>query len=177
MTPPTPALALVTEALREFGIKCASELNVTGTVLRFADEKAEPAARALLQKLDALTGNNDREVCHQEEQKNLAPPDAIRAAEPFTVLPDTAGWDSVNECPTCGYRLAPPSPPAHEHGQGWRAISEAPTNDGASLWVYDAALRTQGRAEYQAGRKLWLCGVEGYWPRPTHWMPLPEPPQ
>lgn len=63
----------------------------------------------------------------------------------------------------------------------WRPISEAPDTDrDMLLWVDGSAL--VGHRAYEKGmrsRGWWYCELEtiGEYLRPTHWMPLPEPPE
>lgn len=70
----------------------------------------------------------------------------------------------------------------------WQTIETAP-KDGTAIWVIDiGALRPEAGPAHWSGSS-WHAGtlsdwldIEnahekwGYWPSPTHWMPLPEPP-
>ena len=68
-----------------------------------------------------------------------------------------------------------------ESGSGWRPISEAPT-DGTPIWAYQPNGTPHG-AQYVA----WMddhidCGPcwfdeQDSEPEPTHWRPLPPPPE
>lgn len=183
--PPTPALDLVIDALREFGIKCASELNVTGTVLRFADEKAEPAARALLQKLSdhgaatfhcvcTLDAEGNLEPCktHAQWAKSIAPPDAVRA-EPVAWLcfndyyhMAKVGDQSIGSFTLSKDKDHPMAVYDASPAQGWRPISEAPKG-------YDVLMV---RKDYGIVIADWGDYASHNQPRFTHWQPLPAPP-
>lgn len=57
----------------------------------------------------------------------------------------------------------------------WRPIETAP-KDGTDILIWSRAGREIGK--YLAGREAWLGhGDNGSgWRTPTHWQPLPEPP-
>ncbi len=64
----------------------------------------------------------------------------------------------------------------------WRPIETAPM-DGTKFLAYRRGeVATAFRVPWNAGT-MWVfgvqCGSEEHWPnvKPTHWMPLPEPPE
>ena len=56
---------------------------------------------------------------------------------------------------------------------GWQPIETAP-RDGAAVLVYDENLTYEIAYRYRAE---WRYGPKGYSCKPTHWMPLPAPPE
>lgn len=59
------------------------------------------------------------------------------------------------------------------HNQEWRPIKTAPEGDYILMWVPGLS-GTEIRAGYYWG--WWECALTMKEVKPTHWMPLPEPP-
>lgn len=187
MTPTDQALALVVEALREFGIKCASELNVTGTVLRFADEKAEAAAKDLLAKLAATTDEAYQRGYAEGGKHALKDALHDQFSGPRAALPSDKGeavaWFSKGyELPIVHWGREQPTDgewqPLFLHparpDSGWREIGSAPKDGTRVLCVlesgYYVILQWNRDAEY------WQARPDGATWTPKHWMPLPPQP-
>jgi hypothetical protein len=68
-----------------------------------------------------------------------------------------------------------------ETSQGWQPIETAPTDGRAVLVANEVGV---GEAQYFEGEGGWWWAntaptdyVDGQVERPTHWMPLPDPPR
>jgi hypothetical protein len=74
------------------------------------------------------------------------------------------------------------SPPGPSSGEGWQPIETAP-KDGTAVLLFDRTNKDSpdgGGIDFgfyynDAVRWLWAC--DGCEAKPTHWMPLPAPPQ
>lgn len=66
---------------------------------------------------------------------------------------------------------------------GWRPIDTAPrdrsvlVSDPVSKFIYCARLRAGEHYEPQPWEIAWRCDSSGRFSNPTHWHPLPNPPE
>jgi hypothetical protein len=67
---------------------------------------------------------------------------------------------------------APEAPEAPS--DAWQPIETAP-RDGTRVLLARAGIEAQHTAFWSEG--VWRCGNQQYFNKPTHWRPLPPPPQ
>ena len=60
----------------------------------------------------------------------------------------------------------------------WISVEERLPEDGVDVLIYDRENLEApiSSASHRSGRG-WVCDLELYFDGPTHWMPLPEPPE
>jgi hypothetical protein len=87
----------------------------------------------------------------------------------------------VSVCPRCRGRCwEPASPLGPSAGEGWQPIETAP-KDGTTVLLFDPANEEIERGVdvgfFHGGVFEWLWSRDACNGNPTHWMPLPAPPQ
>lgn len=87
--------------------------------------------------------------------------------------PDGMIWTDA-----CGYVPTPKSEPWMRVMTEWQSIETAP-KDGSAILLYGGPLQVVGSwKEFVGGRGAWFGFYDGEpcIENPTHWMPLPAPP-
>jgi len=140
--------------------------------------------------------HGDDAVCHCPSAEKPAAEDLEDRAEALEAISKDAKLAEIESCPACGALPCDWSGGANPHAYceeltegGWQPIKTAP-KDGTGIIVIDMAAKEPSAGAGYWADDVWSCvdpapgeGIDRAtiqaitWGAPTHWQPLPAPPQ